>query len=79
MKSMQITSAAVDHLSSLLRRTSDPSPPSLPPGSRTSSALQRAARSWTDAHRRADDALHGHVQEVRVFTGRVRELDTLEP
>lgn len=77
MKTMELTTATVDHLSSLLRRTSDPSPPSLPPGSRTATALQRAAQIWTDAHRRADSVLRDHVREVSAFTTRVRDLDVL--
>lgn len=75
MNRLQLTSATSDHLSSLLRRTADPSPPSLPPGSRTAAALQRAARSWVDAHREADATLREHVQDVRAFAGRVRESD----
>lgn len=75
MNRMQLTSATSDHLASLLRRTAAPSPPSLPPGSRTTAALQRAAHSWTDTHREADTTLREHVQDVRAFADRVQERD----
>ena len=76
MNHLQLTSATVDHLATLLRRTVAPAPPSLPPGSRTAAALQRAARTWTGTHRRADAALREHVQDVRSFVGRVRATDS---
>ncbi|QGU05651.1 hypothetical protein [Corynebacterium comes] len=79
MNNLQLNSATFDHLASLLRRTSDPSPPSLPPGSRTASALQRAAQNWTDAHRQADSTLREHIQDIRTFADRVRDLDVLGP
>lgn len=77
MDHLQLTSATVEHLSALLRRTADPSPPALPPGSRTAGALSRAARGWADGHRRADTALREHVRDVRAFADRVRDIDAL--
>lgn len=69
------TTDATDRLTSLLRRLSPPTPPSLPPGSRTSAALERAAHGWTGTHRSAESALLDHVHEVRDFLARVRDLD----
>ncbi|NLA55363.1 MAG: hypothetical protein GX859_03540 [Corynebacterium humireducens] len=75
MDQLTITSATADHLDSLLRRLSPPAPPTLPPGSHTAAALDRAARHWTGTHRAAESALRDHVHEVRGFLGRVRDLD----
>jgi hypothetical protein len=76
MNQIQLTPATFDHLTALLRRTCDPSPPTLPPGSRTAAALHRAGLAWTGTHRRADEALRGHVREVRDVLSRVREADS---
>ncbi|AJE34178.1 hypothetical protein B842_11665 [Corynebacterium humireducens NBRC 106098 = DSM 45392] len=75
MDQLTITTAASDHLASLLRRLSPPDPPALPPGSRTAAALDRAARTWAGTHRSAESALRDHVHEVRGFLDRVRALD----
>lgn len=75
MNQIQLTPATSDHLGALLRRTADPSPPALPPGSRTAAALERAGLAWTDTHRGADEAVRGQVREVRDFLGRVGQTD----
>lgn len=69
------TSDTVAHLDSLLRRLTPPASPSLPPGSRTAAALERAAAGWTTTHRRAEAALRDHVHEIGGFLDRVRDLD----
>ncbi len=75
MNELLITTAASDHLASLLRPLSPPAAPALPPGSRTAAALDRAARAWAGTHYSAASALHDHVHEVRGVLDRVRELD----
>lgn len=75
MNRIQLTTTTFDHLGTLLRPTSDPAPPELPPGSRTAAALHRAGLAWTGTHRRADEALRGHVREVRDLLSRAREAD----
>ncbi|MCS5479746.1 hypothetical protein NYP18_08750 [Corynebacterium sp. YIM 101645] len=76
MNQIQLTAATFDHLGSLLRPISEPPPPELPPGSRTAAALHRAGIAWTGTHRRADEALRGHVREVRDLLSRAREHDS---
>lgn len=75
MDHLQFTTATADHLLALLRRTSAPSTASLPPGSRTATALVRAAADWSGAHRRAETALRDHVRDVHLFLDRVVATD----
>lgn len=75
MDHLQLTSATADHLLTLLRRTTPPAPPTLPPGSRTAAALDRAAAAWAGTHRRADTALLDHVRDLQHFVERVVEED----
>ncbi|WP_460490640.1 hypothetical protein [Corynebacterium nasicanis] len=75
MDHLQLTSATADHLLTLLRRTTAPSSPSLPPGSRTAAALGRAAASWDSRHRHAESLLRDHVSDVRRFVERVDVVD----
>lgn len=69
------TTATTDHLAQLLRRLTPPTPPTLPPGSRTAAALGRAAAAWGDTHRAAAAGVRDHVHEVRGFLDRARHLD----
>lgn len=75
MSHLHVTPAALDHLTLLLRRTTGPAPPALPPGSRTAAALDRAGASWAWAFREADSSLHDHVREVTRFTATVTGTD----
>lgn len=75
MDHLQLTPDTAAHLSTLLRRTSPPSPPSLPPDSRTAAALARAAVGWSDIHRRAESSLQDHLHDVARFLHRVADLD----
>lgn len=75
MNQIQLTATTFDHLGALLRPTSDPAPPELPPGSRTAAALYRAGLTWTGVHRQADATLREHVREVRDLLCRARGVD----
>ncbi|MDO5511897.1 hypothetical protein [Corynebacterium sp.] len=75
MNHLQLTSATSDHLLTLLRRATSPATPTLPPGSRTAAALDRAAATWSGAHRTAESALLDHVRDMHRFIERVAAVD----
>lgn len=76
MNHLLLTTTARDLITSLLTRPlDDPTPPSLPPGSRTAAALRRAADSWSLAHRLAGDQLRDQLRDTARFAAHVDALD----
>ncbi len=66
MNHLHLPPATLDLLADLLHRSStDPPSPVLPPGSRTTSALNRAVQAWRATRRDAENALHAHLTDVR--------------
>lgn len=76
MNHLLLTTAARDLIAALLDRPlTDPSPPTLPPGSRTAAALARAADSWTLSHRLAGEQLRDQLRDTARFATSVASLD----